>query len=136
MATRNDKGAGAPGLHPTAAELLELFDDPEAWKEWFNSLSGEEQHEIENLVAEFKRRKPINPIVNCSVGDPGETVNSCQQVLQIVTRAIQFNEFGNGPDDMLGFYIIIEGVRDALRYESERGLTTRQDNVTRLEGKS
>ena len=41
----------------TAGDLIELFNDPEGWKEWYCSLSEERRQLLEDIIAEFKQAR-------------------------------------------------------------------------------
>ena len=59
------------------------------------------------------------------------SVDQVQQVLLIVDLATESQDTAYD-DAPMGYHLILNCVRDALRYESER-VTVREDNVTKLE---
>ena len=67
--------------------------------------------------------------------NPEDTLNNCRQMLLIVDLATDAQEmvYYDAPH---GYHLIITCVQDALKYEVDRGLTSRENNVTKLEVES
>ena len=75
--------------------------------------------------------KPRNPLSTSD--NPADTIYHCQEVLEIVDRAISYNTIETiTEDDAMGFHLILDGVREALKYEVARCLTTTEGNVSQL----
>ncbi|MCZ6657932.1 MAG: hypothetical protein O7C67_11600 [Gammaproteobacteria bacterium] len=71
---------------------------------------------------------------NLLIGDnPAETMSNCQQVLSIVELATGDRENATNSDDRMGYYLILNWVRDALKYEVEHSEERQSGNVTKLD---
>ena len=79
--------------------------------------------------------QPRNPLSTSD--NPADTIYHCQQVLAVVEKATShLGDDGADQEEAMGYYRIISWVREALIYEVERGLTSVDTNVTKLEAGS
>ena len=58
-----------------------------------------------------------NPLIGET---PADTVSHCQQVLSIVQRANDYIDMYPDEDDVMGYHLIHQTVRQALKYERDR----------------
>ena len=57
-----------------------------------------------------------NPLIG---NIPADTMSHCQQVLSIIQLATESQEMGTSDDEVMGYHLILNCVRNALEYEHD-----------------
>ena len=57
-----------------------------------------------------------NPLIGQLTAD---TMSNCQQVLSIIQLATESTDLPNGPNEVMGYHLILNCLRHALRYEHD-----------------
>ena len=60
----------------------------------------------------------MNDTQNPLIGNiPDDTMSHCQQVLSIIQRATESQETGTSDDEVMGYHLVLNCVRNALEHD-------------------